>query len=49
MTEAAVVLSDADLIEYRWGKIWIRKRRGLNRPAMLPAIQNRYTRMTGAR
>jgi CRP-like cAMP-binding protein len=29
VTESAVLLSDQDLIEYRWGKIWIRDRAGL--------------------
>jgi CRP-like cAMP-binding protein len=29
VTEAAVALQDKGLIDYRWGKIWVRNRRGL--------------------
>ncbi len=48
VTEAAVELADAGLIEYRWGKIWIRNRRGLESTCCecYRLIHNRYARMT---
>lgn len=48
VTESAVVLSDAGLIEYRWGKIWIRNRRGLESTCCecYRLIQSRYKQMT---
>lgn len=48
VTESAVMLSDADLIEYRWGKIWIRNRRGLETTCCecYRLIQGRYEKLS---